>query len=56
VTDRCKDEEADEHPRGASEKGLASAVVLDDVESVEGDTEIDTVLLTLATWTFVREE
>jgi len=56
VADRCEDEEADKHPRGAGEERLASTVVLDNVESVEGDAEVDTVLLTLARWTIVREE
>ena len=56
MADRCEDEEADEHPRGASEERLASSVVLDDVEPVECDAEIDAVLLMSARCTFAREE
>ena len=40
---RGEDEEADEHPGGAGHEGLAAAVVLDDVEAVEGGAEIDAV-------------
>lgn len=44
VADGREDEEADEHPGGAGEEGFAAAVVLDDVEAVEGDTKVDAVL------------
>ena len=36
VTDGCEDQKADEHPRGADDEGLATTIVLDDVETVEG--------------------
>jgi hypothetical protein len=44
VADRGEDQEADEHPGGAGEEGFTTAVVLDDIEAVEGDTEVYAVL------------
>jgi hypothetical protein len=52
VADRCEDEEADEHPAGAGEEGFAAAVVLNDVEAVEGYAEIYAVLW----WVLVRRQ
>lgn len=43
VPHRREDEEADEHPRAARHQRLASPVVLDDVEAVEGRAEVDAV-------------
>ena len=45
MADGREDEEADEHPGGAGEEGLAPAVVLDDVQAVEGYAEVDAVLV-----------
>ena len=43
VPDGGEDQEADEHPGGARHEGLAAAVVLDDVEPIEGGAEVDAV-------------
>lgn len=40
VADRSKDHEADEHPDGAADQRLSSAVVLDHVETDECDTKV----------------
>jgi hypothetical protein len=44
VADRCENEEAYEHPCGAGEERFTTPVVLDDVETVEGDAKVDTIL------------
>ena len=43
VSDRGEDQEADEHPGGPCDEGLAAAVVLDDVEAVERSAKVDTI-------------
>jgi len=48
VADRSKDQKTDEHPAGASNERLSSAVVLNDVKPIKGNTEIDAVLGPLA--------
>jgi hypothetical protein len=44
VADGSEDQETDEHPGRAGDKRLTTAVVLDNVEPVEGYAEVDTVL------------
>ena len=46
VAHGSEDQEADEHPNRACNKRLAAAVMLDNVKSVKGDAEVDSVLRT----------
>lgn len=42
-TDRGEDEEHHAHPYGANDEGLATAVVLDNIQSIESTAKVDTV-------------
>jgi hypothetical protein len=44
VADGCENEKAYKHPCRAGEERFTTPVVLNDVETVEGDAEVDTVL------------
>lgn len=48
VADRREDQEANEHPYRPCNERLAATVVLDNVETVEGDAKVDAVLGMLA--------
>lgn len=41
VTDRSEDHEADEHPQGSEDQGLATTEVLNGVQTTEGASEVD---------------
>lgn len=51
VADRREDHEADEHPSRACHERFPTAVMLYDVEAVEGDAEVDAILGRLVYWT-----